>query len=333
MKYLKLYEDFQKDSINFLIKKGTHLFHSTIEEFDKPLDVSPYDKILWTTFGDSAISQTYIPKSGLSMHVNIKDLLKPTTNEHITKFQKYLGIDYKDVEISNNSVTSFKDATIFKDINDVYDEWKTRHSELYKNVEKYKEEFKRIEKLPYSKENNELVDSVLKQWTKYENELIDLKYVNVDKMKEDIVEKILDSHGYTDYNNMKIRFDKNGEILPPNESVSGTLYILEPIRDLKIYDYAKDREGDLTDLEYHKVKLFRSIEKDGYDGIRINDFAQSDDEGNFGHTSIGLFKNTLKDMKIVDKIEAKHPKLSDYREKGHYDSDEYLDYIKRKRSV
>jgi hypothetical protein len=322
MKYIKLFENFESTQ-TFIIKKGTELFHSTSEEFGTTLQVSPYDKVLWTTLGDSAISQTYIPISGISMHININDLIKPSKDTQITTFQKYLGIDFNDVEIENNRIVSFTDAPIFGDISLLYEEYKEKYNTLYKKVKELRDEFYRLEKLPYSKENDILIDKIQEDWDIAEKELSSLQYVDTDRLRKERVEEILNKAGYTDHDNMKIRFDK-GEVMKQDEAMSGYLYIIEPTRDLKIYDYAKGRESDLTDLDYHKTKMFRNIEKDGYDGIRINDFAQSEDEGNFGHISIGLFENTIKDLKIIDKIEAKHNLLGVFRTKGHYDSEEYL---------
>lgn len=59
--------------------------------------------------------------------------------------------------------------------------------------------------------------------------------------------------------------------------------------ELRLFDYAAGKESDLTELEYHKLEVFRSVEAKGYDGIVINDFLQDEDHGNVGHRSVGLF--------------------------------------------
>lgn len=43
----------------------------------------------------------------------------------------------------------------------------------------------------------------------------------------------------------------------------GRLFIITPKEDLKIYDLTMGgkSEGDLTDLEYNKLDLFRKVEK------------------------------------------------------------------------
>lgn len=92
----------------------------------------------------------------------------------------------------------------------------------------------------------------------------------------------------------KIKMDGN-KFVPANYQMKGKLFILIPNQDLTIYDmtYGGSIEGDLTDLDYHKTDFFDKLKEKGYDGVKINDFAQSSDQGNFGHTSIGLFNQAL----------------------------------------
>jgi len=52
-------------------------------------------------------------------------------------------------------------------------------------------------------------------------------------------------------------------------------------------------EGDLSDPTHKRIDLFRKAEADGFDGVIIDDFAQSDDCGNVGHRAIGLFERAV----------------------------------------
>lgn len=83
-------------------------------------------------------------------------------------------------------------------------------------------------------------------------------------------------------------------LFAPGEKALGRLFIFTALEPLKIYDHTRggETESDLLNLEYHKLDLFRAAEEAGYDGVKINDFAQSEYWGNFGHTSIGLFNHT-----------------------------------------
>lgn len=128
-----------------------------------------------------------------------------------------------------------------------------------------------------------------------------------------------------DYNNnysWKLKMSGN-EILPADYRMKGRLFILIPNQDLKIFDmtHGGSIEGDLTDLDYHKLDTFDELMKRGYDGVKINDFAQSNDQGNFGHTSIGLFKQALGklDKEVVQDVV--HHDLDPLY--GHWQSPEY----------
>jgi hypothetical protein len=56
------------------------------------------------------------------------------------------------------------------------------------------------------------------------------------------------------------------------------------------------------DLHYHRHDWFEYAKNNGYDGIKICDFAQSALYGNVGHYSIGIFEHAIKDLtKIVEK--------------------------------
>jgi hypothetical protein len=98
-----------------------------------------------------------------------------------------------------------------------------------------------------------------------------------------------------------------------------------PKRDLKIYDATMGgkREPDLMDVDYHRHDWFQRAMSQGYDGIRITDYAQSIDQGNFGHLSIGLFQNTLKDVDI-EEIDAQHHPLEKAYQAHDYRSPEYM---------
>ncbi len=93
--------------------------------------------------------------------------------------------------------------------------------------------------------------------------------------------------------------DANGElyshIFMPGEKLMGRLFIFDAQEPIKIYDYTYggERESDLMNVDYHNIRLFRKVEAAGYDGIKINDFAQSKYWGNMSHTSIGLFQQAL----------------------------------------
>jgi hypothetical protein len=144
------------------------------------------------------------------------------------------------------------------------------------------------------------------------NDAHDSYYDTVPLKNQRINDYIMNTLGYKptgeDYNNnysWKLKMDGR-EIVPANYQMKGRLFILVPNQDLNVYDmtYGGSIDGDLTDLDYHKTDFFDELMKKGYDGVKINDFAQSNDQGNFGHTSIGLFKQALGkvDKEIVQDV-------------------------------
>lgn len=129
-------------------------------------------------------------------------------------------------------------------------------------------------------------------------------------MKEKGWKPVDDNERSPEYNRYEILHGPTiNDIMPPGQTTQGRLFILRVQQPLRIYDYAGDREGDLTDVDYHKTDIFRQAEAEGYDGIRINDYAQLHDWGNVGHHAIGIFKASIPKLKW-ESIPAKHPTLN-----------------------
>lgn len=247
--------------MDLTLKKGTELFHATGEPFnDNELRGGGYDNIIWTTT-ESAISQTYIPIAGVISHMSTENFIMPSKDSAVINLQKQMGLEFTDVE------------------------WKGFRAYSY-----------RVLKTPFA-------DIDKAYWEDRENTDPKKPYINFEKMKLERVNKFIeDNLGYKPeredsygQNHSWVFKESHGEILPADYRKKGRLFILIPTQDLKIFDMTLGGsvEGDLTDLDYHKIDLFGQVEKKGYDGIKINDFAQSNDQGNFGHHSVGLFPRTL----------------------------------------
>lgn len=345
MDYIRNYKSFrilESTSKVEVIKKGTELFHATGEDFDvKKLRGGGYDNILWTTF-DSGISQTYIPVSSTG-YTNADNYTYPPNrnfNESfVKKYKNPLGIVFKDIEYKNGMLTSYIAPEIFDQFNDrdLYNEYISKERELdniNKELRSYKTEDIQNNKDLYKdliKKSGILYDEVAVLKDKYyadTSEIKKRKYVN--KLLRDLGYKpTVESKDFNHNYKLKVSF-KDGEdvILPASYRSKGKLLILKPKKDLRIFDGRKSLEGDLTDVEYHNIELFRNIEKEGYDGILINDFAQIESEGNFGHKSIGLFNDTIKKMNINVIEDVEHPNEEEinrmYKTKN-WASKEYLE--------
>lgn len=88
------------------------------------------------------------------------------------------------------------------------------------------------------------------------------------------------------------------QIVPASFKAVGQLYMLMNKGELKIYDYT-GHGGDLMDPQYNHIKIFKMLEQEGYDGVKINDYAQSENWGNVGHESIGIFPSGLRKIKYL----------------------------------
>ena len=341
--YIKRFKYFvneqNKNERDLILKPGSILFHSSGEDFKLPLRVSPYDGILWTT-NISIISQTYIPVSGSFVYTTTDLTKRPDKDEYHQKMQKQLGIiyDYDDIRWNNNRAESYKLPDIFVKINNEYQlAWK----EYWKVKQEY-DNFKKPDhdywKLP-EKEKDEYDEKELEILDRLEKTDLELRKINVKKTENQMINQKIMEFGYKpvgkDYDDnfdWKLKVDSNGMLLPNSYRLKGKLFIIKPKRELKIFDYAKDREGDLNEPDYHKLNLFKKAEEGGYDGIKINDFAQIEGHGNVGHTSIGLFRNTIKDLdvEVLDNVE--HPtqdEISNCFDNGNWKSKEYKQYTSK----
>ena len=82
---------------------------------------------------------------------------------------------------------------------------------------------------------------------------------------------------------------KQPRVLPAHHRNEGSLVVVSGFERMKMAMIANG-ESDLMDLQYHRCDTFRRLEAAGYDGVIIDDFAQSKTHGNIGHLAIGFFK-------------------------------------------
>ena len=319
-----LYESIRKGK-DYILPKGTKLFHSTIEDIQGDLREGGYDGISWFAY-TSNISQSYIPSCGLTSFDSSRDLARPSI--HDKEMQKQLGIEY-DLSVENGKIKSYSIIAPQYFI-DIRDKAKKISNSLY-SIEKQIKELNVAQTLKDNEDTitEEEMQELIEKETKLINEekRLDAEYkkYNVENLQCEYVNKKLKELGYEGTkisgNNYSYQLKiSNGKIMPANYKAKGKLYIGTTSKDLKIYDMSTG-ESDLTDVQYHDLETFDWAKQQGYDGVKIDDFAQFDKFGNVGHPSIGLFNTSLKTLsfKIID---ACHP--DEY--KGN--SKEYTEYLK-----
>ena len=340
MKYLKLFEAFIQKAKNLLIvEKGTELFRGGSRDYEKILKVNS-EGVVWTT-ETSAIAQTYIASNIGNLHCSTSFFVSPLLNERDRDMQRQLGIvyDYDDMEWNGVQAKNYKIVPAFAHMYEAY--WKAR--EIYYNAVNRYEEIGRLLKTNLAdEEEDKLVnemDEIEKKLPEYKKDFFDL---DLDTLRNEYVNKKLEELGYKPKNTNEFRknyqwrisyTEENDvyKIAPSGIRRIGRLFIFTTKRDLKIFDTTDggEREADLNDEDYWKLDWFRTADEAGYDGIKIADHAQSEDLGNFGHTSIGLFDRALKDIELTS-IPAMHHDLQSHYDDSDWESPEYKKYKENK---
>jgi hypothetical protein len=342
-----------KNEFDFILKAGSTLFHGTVESFDKRnLKVGGYDEVFWTA-KEPIIAQTYISTSG-KLYTSTSSILKPSKEKDIQKLQRQIGInyDYNSIEWDGHRPISYKLLPLFRPLYGKYYKSANEMKKIREEIDLLKKRYEL-----YNNKINEIFNttknrtpSLIEKIKKlnivrseigekiYELEIkereIFVAWSDLDKYKNKFINFKLQKLGYKPTDTNKNNYDytwvlktSNSEIKDADYKSKGRLLLVTTTKDMKFFDYTMNGkiEGDLTDLDYHKLDLFRKLENEGYDGIKINDFAQSESEGNLGHTSFGFFKHALQYLK-VHSISATHQPY----EWGNDNTPEYSEYLKKK---
>lgn len=98
---------------------------------------------------------------------------------------------------------------------------------------------------------------------------------------------------------LKCEFENGEEVIRPNSwSKPGKVY-MTLFDELNLLDLRKGDEGDLSSPDHLLFSAFELAEENGYDGVIINDFAQTDNYGNLGHIAWGLTEKTIRKMEWI----------------------------------
>jgi hypothetical protein len=85
--------------------------------------------------------------------------------------------------------------------------------------------------------------------------------------------------------------------LPADYKRPGSLLVVDGFQGMRFLDLSIG-ESDLTNPQHTKLDAFRKAEADGYDGVIIDDFAQSKTWGNVDHRAVGFFAGALARLNI-----------------------------------
>lgn len=103
--------------------------------------------------------------------------------------------------------------------------------------------------------------------------------------------------------------DEKPVLLPPGGTVLGALYVAFPRADLHVADLT-ELGGDLMDPAHLWLSRFRALDERGFDGVLINDYAQSEAWGNLGHKSLGIFPDATDLLEIEAVVPARYEEFS-----------------------
>lgn len=302
-----------------IINAGTVFFHGTCESIQGELSCGTYDQVLWTT-RNPTIAKTYITYSDRIRTVSTKNLAYPPMQSKEDKiFKNSLGISY-DAKYKNGLLHTYKilSPQYFIDLSEKRMELSKRFNQYFETIKAKETEYVRL--LNEDDSSQEYLDKLeeeiyqmsyefkqfkLGEFRQYDFKLMINQWVNA-KLIELGYKPESTSNPEADYL-WDLNYDDEGNIMKAGYKTKGRLYIVKPKRDMKMYDVSIG-EGDLNDVQYHSLDLFRQLEDMGYDGVIIDDFAQHRYVGNVNHISYGFFDSALKDLntqKYIDNVE--HP--------------------------
>lgn len=246
-----------------VVPAGTALHHGTPEQFDgQQLRGGGYDGVAW--FADKEIAALYLPK-GARHSLSVHDLSRPSESALITEVQRRLGLEFDDIKRDDSGrLRSWRKV---RDLPE--DAYKTSTDEETGRVYRW--------------------DDVRPEWA-------------VPRLREMGLINEEDATGFLDtFRTMHVYADGE-QLLKVGERPDGRMITATASEPLMIADLAAARgyESDLTNLEYHQLDRFKKLREAGFDGVRINDFAQSEEWGNLQHLSIGLFPRGLRKVALQE---------------------------------
>lgn len=273
--------------ISMTLRPGTDfLFRGIGEPIIYPPSVAG-DGCFW--LADSrTMARTYIPVSGLRMLAGLDTFLKPPDQRSDTgAIQRQLGFEFTDVAYDEcGKARSYRLPLIYDQLL-VDIPWPKK--EDFANASDYYDASHRRQRIGHERFTAWVMDR-LREYG-YEPE------------------KNCSTPGYERYQ-FKVSY-QNGKtaLLHKNYRLKGTLLTFTFTKPLVIFDLTRGGrvDGDLLDPDYRKYDLFASLKEQGYDGVKINDFAQVENHGNVGHTSIGLFSGALAYVREVRREITTHP--------------------------
>jgi hypothetical protein len=243
------------------------------------------DGCLWTTQSPT-FARTYIPPAGLEMMATLKSIAScPNDRSGVADLQKQLGFEYTDIKYdATGRPNSYRAPKLLE----------TLYPHPYPDKTKFEKQddyYKAANDWQVGREEA-LMQYVKKKLAEYGYE----------------PERPEDNYHRGQYR-LKLHMENGHEELLPNKFEEGTVCVFEVQQPLNVFDMTEggQNEGDLLDPQYREYGKFEQLAKMGYDGVKINDYAQVEGHGNVGHTAIGIFEQSVPKIKEIRRDTATHP--------------------------
>lgn len=280
-----------KISEKLFLKKGTILYHGSSSKFNTLSKGS--DHLIWTT-DDYTIARMYIP-TGFTHHINLNSDNLYNDLKNMVEFPSKIHDKYQSIQNKFDNFFTIENQykTILKTINEL-------EKEIYK--------------LTNEEEVEQKEDELLKIINDFE--VVEREYNNLKKeiyvkniysnINSDIIDIIYNNYGYDKTDDRFIV--KNGKLQKKEYSI-GYIYELKLNKDVVLRDFRLEQDGMYNHTE---LKLFHRQKELGYDGVCIEDFAQSYHYGNYSHDAYGFFENNFD---IINIIQDTHPTMDEIQKK------------------
>lgn len=272
------------------------LYHGTIESFDRRKLRTGGDGVFWTA-KQRVIAKSYIPKSGVSTISTVERLVEPES----------IGL----LGIPNGVLSRIDQASAVAARN---------RMGAYRELQTLRGELRELDaitgRLPHDHPKWDEYDRVIAAMENAEKVIEDNPDTGHGKRMKLVINKLRtlgfelpDDPRRIPYSAIRYRI-VDGRIAPASYKDEGRLLTIELLADAKVYDMRG--VGDLMEPAYNMLGTFRQLESRGFDGVLIDDYAQTEYYGNYGHESIGFFKGAVSKLVVKQVEKATHPGAEEF---------------------
>jgi len=289
-----------------VLPKGSYLFHGTSAlELSGGRLLPGLDGMVWFA-GNPAIAQMYIKQHG-RVGFTADQILDPRFEDRgrrLDQVRRYLGLEHDPYKY----VWEMPDPRGWRESDELIKKRRELASRE-KRVKKYEEEIRET-KREGDAERAEAFRGFIKSLEKKIRRVKDLITSMRRAASKDKLKMLLRDRGIFPVEGSGFKSPIAGDlydfmfteddrlVLPGEGEADGRLYIAKTKRDMILQSTATGDEDSFIDPAFGDFEAFEEAKRDGYDGVLIDDYAQSEGEFHTLHLSVGLFPENVKDLQI-----------------------------------